>query len=89
MAPTSKLIYLTLRTANKHLKLFVTLISLAKTNLFSLWILHLFILIPNDEGLLTLKHFIHRCIVREPSSETLLRPAELVLILSFFSLGGN
>ena len=32
----SKRYHLTLRTANKHLKLFVTLISLAKTNLFSL-----------------------------------------------------
>ena len=31
-----KLYHLTLRTANMHLKLFVTLISLAKTNLFSL-----------------------------------------------------
>ena len=31
-----KLYHLTLRTANTYLKLFVTLISLAKTNLFSL-----------------------------------------------------
>ena len=41
---SSKLCHLTLRTGNVRLKFFVTLISLAKTNLFSLQILHLFIL---------------------------------------------
>ena len=72
-----------------HLKFFVTLISLAKTNLFSLWIFHLFIVIPNNGGLGALKYFFDQRIVKEPSSETLLRLAELVLMLNYFSLDGN
>ena len=39
MAPIVK----TLKTANTHLKFFANLISLAETNLFSLWISHLLI----------------------------------------------
>ena len=72
-----------------HLKFFVNLISLAKTNLFSLWIFHLFIVIPNNGGLGALKYFFDQRIVKEPSSETLLRLAELVLMLNYFSLDGN
>ena len=67
----------------------MTLISLTKTNLFSLWIFHLFIVIPNNGGLGALKYFFDQRIVKEPSSETLLRLAEVVLILNYFSLGGN
>ena len=84
-----KLYYLTCRTANTHLKFFVTLISLAKTNLFSLWILYLFIVIPNNGGLGALKYFFDQRIVEEPSSETLLRLAEQAFILNYFSLDGN
>ena len=72
-----------------HLKFFVNLISLAKTNLFSLWIFHLFIVIPNNGGLGALKYFFDQRIVKEPSSETLLRLAEVVLMLNYFSLDGN
>ena len=39
---------------------------------------------PNGEGLLALKHFFLRT-VKEPSSKTLLRVAELVLTLDCFS----
>ena len=45
--------------------------------------------IPNDEGLRALKHFFDQRTVKEPSSETLLRLAELVLTPNCFSFGGN
>ena len=47
----------------------------------------LYTVIPN--GLQALKHFLDHCTVKEPSSETLLRLAELVLTLSCFSFGSN
>ena len=49
----------------------------------------LYIVVPNDEGLRALKHFFDQRTVREPSSETLLRLAEIVLTLSCFPFGGN
>ena len=50
----------------------------------------LYTVIPNGEGLLALKHFFFDLrTVKEPSSETLLRLAELVLILSCFTFGDN
>ena len=49
----------------------------------------LYTVIPNDEGLLALKHFFDHRTVEEPSSETLLRLTELVLTLNCFSFGGN
>ena len=45
----------------------------------------LYTVIPNDEGLLALKHFFDRRTVLEPSTATLLRLAELVLTLNCFS----
>ena len=36
-----------------------------------------------------LKHFFDHRTVKEPSSETLLRLAELILTLNRFSFGGN
>ena len=71
------------------MKFFVTLISLAKRNLFSPWMLHIFTVIPNDEGLRALKHFSDQRTVEEPSSEVLLRLAELVLAFNCFSFCGN
>ena len=49
----------------------------------------LYIFVPNDEGLPALKHFFDQRTVREPSSETLLRLAEIVFTLSSFPFGGN
>ena len=40
--------------------------------------------ILNGEGLLALKYFFYQRIVKEPSYETLLQPAELLLALNFF-----
>ena len=48
----------------------------------------LYTVIPDDEGLRALKHFFDHRTVKEPSSETLLRLAELVLTLNCFSFGG-
>ena len=41
----------------------------------------LYTVIPNSEGLQALKHFFDQRTVKEPSSETLLRFAELILTL--------
>ena len=49
----------------------------------------LYTVIPNDEGLLALKHFFYLRTVKEPSSETLLRLAELVLTLNCFSFADS
>ena len=46
----------------------------------------LYTVIPNDEGLRALKHFFDRRTVLEPATATLLRLAELVLTLNWFSL---
>jgi len=49
----------------------------------------LYTVTPNGEGLLALKHFFDSRTAKEPSSETLLRLAELVLTLNCFSFAGN
>ena len=57
--------------------------------IFSMDITSLYTVIPNSEGLQALKHFFDQRTVKEPSSETLLRLAELVLTLNCFSFAGN
>ena len=57
--------------------------------IFTMDITSLYTLIPNDEGLRALKHFFDHRTVKEPSSETLLRLAKLVLTLNCFLFGGN
>ena len=54
-----------------------------------LWEIKVYTVIPNDENLQALEHFSDQPNVKEPSSETLLRLAELVLTLNCFSFGGN
>ena len=49
----------------------------------------LYTVIPNSEGLHALRYFFDQRTVTEPSSETLLRLAELVLTLNCFSFAGN
>jgi hypothetical protein len=56
--------------------------------LFTMDVKSLYTVIPNDEGLLALKHFFDRRTVLEPSTPTLLRLAELVLTLNCFSFDG-
>ena len=57
--------------------------------IFTLDATYLYTVIPNYEGLWALKHFSDQRTVKEPSSETLLRLAKLVLTFSCFSFGGN
>ena len=57
--------------------------------IFTMDIPSLYTVIPSDEDLRALKHFFDLRTVKEPSSETLLRLAELVLTLNCFSFGGN
>ena len=45
--------------------------------------------IPNNEGLQALKYFFNQRLIKKPSSETLLRLAELVLTLTCCSFGVN
>ena len=53
--------------------------------IFTMDISYLYTVIPNGECLLALKHFFDLRTFKEPSSETLLRMAELVLTLNCFS----
>ena len=57
--------------------------------IFTMDITSLYTVIPNSEGLLALKHCFDLRTVKEPSSETLLRLAELVLTLNCFSFAGS
>ena len=57
--------------------------------IFTMDITSLYTVIPNGEGLLALKHFFDLRTLKEPSSETLLRLAELVLTLNCFSFAGS
>ena len=57
--------------------------------MFTMDITSFYTVIPNGEGLLALKHFFDLRTVKEPSSETLLRLAELVLTLNCFSFADS
>ena len=49
----------------------------------------LYTVILNNEGLRALQHFFNRRTIREASTEPLLRLAELVLTLDYFSFSGE
>jgi len=57
--------------------------------IFTMDVTSLYTVIPSNEGLLALKHFFDLRTVKEPSSETLLRLAELVLTLNCFSFADS
>ena len=57
--------------------------------LFTMDITSLYTVIPNNEGLLALKYFFDQRTVKEPSTDTLLRLAELVLTLNCFTFSGE
>ena len=69
----------TLKTVNTHFKFLGIQTSWARTNSFSLWLVQFLHRHPSSEGLLPLKHSFDLRTVKEPSSETLLRLAELVV----------
>ena len=57
--------------------------------LFTMDITSLYTVIPDNEGLLALKYFFDQRTVKEPSTDTLLRLAELVLTLNCFTFSGE
>ena len=57
--------------------------------LFTMDITSLYTVIPNNEGLLALKYFFDQRTVKEPSTDTMLRLAELVLTLNCFTFSGE
>ena len=90
MAPIVKTLPSYIKDSQHALEIFRDFNFLDQNKLiFTMDIKSLYTVIPNDEGLLALKHFFDHRIVEEPSSETLLRLTELVLTLNCFSFGGN
>ena len=90
MAPIVKTLPSYIKDSQHALEIFRDFNFLDQNKLiFTMDITSLYTVIPNDEGLRALKHFFDQRTVKEPSSETLLRLAELVLTLNCFSFGGN
>ena len=90
MAPIVKTLLSYIKDSQHALEIFRDFSFLDQNKLiFTMDITSLYTVIPNDEGLRALKHFFDQRTVKEPSSETLLRLAELVLTLNCFSFGGN
>ena len=90
MAPIVKTLLSYIKDSQHALEIFRDFSFLGQNKLiFTMDITSLYTVIPNDEGLRALKHFFDQRTVKEPSSETLLRLAELVLTLNCFSFGGN
>ena len=86
MAPIVKTLSYYIKDSQHALEIFRDFNFLGQNKLvFTMDITSLYTVIPNDEGLRALKHFFDQRTVKEPSSETLLRLAELVLTLNCFS----
>ena len=56
---------------------------------FTMNIKSLYTVIPNNDGLLAMRHFLNKRPVQEPPSHTLVRLAELFLTLNSFSFNGD
>ncbi|KAL9984029.1 hypothetical protein ACROYT_G006285 [Oculina patagonica] len=56
---------------------------------FTMDVKSLYTVIPNQDGLLALEHFLNKRSVLQPPTHTLLRLAELVLTLNTFAFNGN
>ena len=90
MAPIVKSLPSYIKDSQHALEIFRDFNFLGQDKLiFTMDISSLYTVIPNSEGLLALKYFFDQRTVKEPSSETLLRLAELVLTLNCFSFAGN
>ena len=90
MAPIVKTLPSYIKDSQHALEIFRDFNFLDQNKLiFTMDIEYLHTVIPNDEGLLALRHFFDHRTVEEPSSQTLLRLTELVLTLNCFSFGGN
>jgi len=90
MAPTVRSLPSYIKNSQHALQIFRDLNFLGEDKLrFTMDNTSLYTVITNGEGLLALKHFFDLRTVKEPSSETLLRLAELVLTFNCFSFAGN
>ena len=91
MAPIIKTLPSYIKDSQHALEIFRDFSFLGQNkHIFSMDITSLYTVIPNNEGLRALKHFFDHRTVKEPSSETLLRLAKLVLtLISCFSFGSN
>ena len=58
----------------------------SKGYLFTMDVKSLYMVIPNDQGLVPLKHFLNRRSSLSPPTDTIIRLAELVLTLNHFEL---
>ena len=90
MAPIVKTLPSYIKDSQHALEIFRDFSFLDQNKLiFTMDITSLYTVIPNDEGLRALKPFLYQRTVKEPSSEALLRLAELVLAFNCFSFCGN
>ena len=90
MAPIVKSLPSYIKDSQHALEIFRDFKFLGEDKLiFTVDISSLYTVIPNSEGLQALRYFFDQRTVTKPSSETLLRLAELVLTLNCFSFAGN
>ena len=90
MAPIVRSLPSYVKDSQHALQIFRDFNFLGKDKLiFTMDITSLYTVIPNCEGLLALRHLFDLRTVKEPSSETLVRLAELVLTLNCFSFAGS
>ena len=90
MAPIVKSLPSYIKDSQHALEIFRDFNFLGEDKLiFTMDISSPYTVIPNSEGLLALKYVFDQGTVKGPSSETLLRLAELVLTLNCFSFAGN
>ena len=90
MAPIVKSLPSYIKDSQHALEIFRDFNFLGEDKLiFTMDISSLYTVIPNSEGLQALRYFFDQRTVTEPSSETLLRLAELILTLNCFSFAGN
>ena len=90
MSPFVKSLPSYIKDTNHALKTFRDFnFSGQKKLIFTMDITSLYTVIPNHEGLLALKYFFDQHANKQPSTETLIRLAELVLTLNCFSFSDN
>ena len=90
MAPIVKSLPSYIKDSQHALEIFRDFNFLGEDKLiFTMDISSLYTVIPNSESHQALRYFFDQCTVTEPSSETLLRLAQLVLTLNCFSFAGN
>ena len=84
-----KAIYEVVKEAVTKGELPASAVNLVVENPRTMDVKSLYTIIPNDDGLLALTHFLNKRPVLQPPTHTLVRLAELVLTLNTFSFNGN